>query len=231
MAAWALCVLAPSLVLPFWDLLPELVFVVGAFDDWGLRLWTGFFRSLLLMLVRKALFLLVGAVCFPTSAHPRGVFTAMTWSEHPRRDCSCIWAARQSLPMSITVGHSGSLKGKFLARSEKSGIFWTSSLDGTLSIMEGRLCCIMDGGKGIDVDSSSGLAVIPFIILHGASVDLPCTVMVASLDGRRWSLGIPNLLITDGSRNVALDWSSMIARPVIDMFDEGCLKITGHVRA
>ena len=168
-------------------------------------MWTVFFRSLLRMLVKKALFLLVGAVGFPTSAQPRGVFTAMTWSEHPRRDCSCIWAARQSLPMSITVGHSGSLVGKFLARSENSGISWTSSLDGTLSIMVGKLCCIIVGGKGIDVDSSSGLAVIPFIILHGASVYLPCTVMFASLDGRRWSLGIPNLFITDGSRNVPLD--------------------------
>ena len=165
--------MAPSVGLPFWDLLPELVFAARAFDDWGLGVWTVFFRSLLRMLVKKALFLLVGAVGFPTNAHPRGVFTAMTWSEHPRRDCSCIWAARQSLPMSITVGHSGSLIGKFLARSEKSGISWTSSLDGMWSIWGGRLCCTTVGGKGIDVDSSSGLTVIPFIILHGASVDVP----------------------------------------------------------
>ena len=83
------------------------------------------------------------------------------------------------------VGHSGFLVGKFVAKSANSGIACTSSLEGMLFIWEGMLCCITVGGNGIDVDSSSGLTIRPFVILHGVSVDVPCMVMVASLEGRR----------------------------------------------
>ena len=136
-----------SATLSLLDMLPELNCLAGALDDWGLGMWIVFFDSLLRMLVRKALFLLVGAVGFPTSAQPRGVFTAITWSEHPSLDCSCIWAARQSLPISKIVGHSEFLIGNFVAKSENSGIACTSSLDGTCTIWDGRLCCITVGGS------------------------------------------------------------------------------------
>ena len=99
------------------------------------------------------------------------------------RLCSCICAGRQSLPIRRIVGQSWFFVGKLLARSEKSGIASTSSRDGTLSICEGMLCWMIVGGNLIEADPSSGLTVNPLVILQGVSVDVPCIVIVASLEG------------------------------------------------
>ena len=158
---------------------------VGAFGGCGLGWWAVVLGSFLWTLVMKFPFFLEGAEGSPTSAQPSGVFTAISWSEQPRRDCSCRCAARQSLPIRRIVGQSGFLAGKFGAKSANSEIVCTSSLEGMLFIWDGMLCCITVGGSWIDVDSSSGLTFSPFVILQGASVEVPCMVIVASLDGRR----------------------------------------------
>ena len=94
-----------------------------------------------------------------------------------------------------------------------------------------HLWCITIGGSVMDVDSSSELTVIPFNILHMASIYVPCIAMVDIIDGRRWSLGLHSLSIIDGSPYDASHWSSMIVRPSIDSLDDGLLKGTLHVQA
>ena len=48
----------------------------------------------------------------------------------------------------------------------------------------GMLCGIIVEGTAMAIDSSKGHIARSFNFLHGASVDLPCTVFVASRDDR-----------------------------------------------
>ena len=58
---------------------------------------------------------------------------------------------------------------------------------------------------------------------------MPCTVVVERVVFDKWDGCMSRALMTQGSTNVILAWSSMIARPSIDMLVSGCLSITGHV--
>ena len=46
----------------------------------------------------------------------------------------------------------------------------------------------------------------------------------------KWEVWMSRALMMQGSTNVILAWSSMIARPSIDILVSGWLSITGHVR-
>ena len=58
---------------------------------------------------------------------------------------------------------------------------------------------------------------------------MPCTVVVERVVFDKWDGCMSRALMTQGSTNVILAWSSMIARPSIDMLVSGWLSITGHV--
>ena len=59
---------------------------------------------------------------------------------------------------------------------------------------------------------------------------MPCTVVVERVVFDKSDDWMSRALMTQGSTNVMLAWSSIIAKPSIDMFVLGWLSITGHVR-
>ena len=59
---------------------------------------------------------------------------------------------------------------------------------------------------------------------------MPCTVVVERVVFDKWEDCMSRALMTQGSTNVILAWSSMIARPSIDILVSGWLSITGQVR-
>ena len=65
---------------------------------------------------------------------------------------------------------------------------------------------------------------------HGLSSDGPLMVTVACLDGRKTLDGSLSSPLIDGSTNVTVAWSSIMARPFTVSRDEGCVNFTGHVR-
>ena len=58
---------------------------------------------------------------------------------------------------------------------------------------------------------------------------MPCTVVVERVVFDKWDGCMSRALMTQGSTNVILAWSSMIARPSIDILVSGWLSTTGHV--
>ena len=77
---------------------------------------------------------------------------------------------------------------------------------------------------------SRGVTTRPWTKWQDWGGDVPCTVVVERVVFDKSDAWISRALMTQGSTNVMLAWSSIIAKPSIYMLVLGWLRITGQVR-